>query len=182
MDIREQLEKGKETVALRVTNQCKEFAEFGHIFLDVVYVQKERGKWNDSMSFYDDYYDTKNKYRGLKITCKQDGRNEDPYGWEIIKRGEYCSEGVKLEEAEIMVKTLRKIDKKMRSFNEKEGHAKTFDEYVMRFCRALNVKAFYTREDNNLQYERNDNIGMLRAYLNTEISKNRKKLGFSKAA
>jgi hypothetical protein len=65
---------------------------------------------------------------------------------------------------------------------EAEGDAQSFEEFVVRLGRVLNVKAFYEKSGGNIQYKRNDNIGTLRDHLRLLISENQKTLGFTKAA
>lgn len=179
MDINEQLKHGKETIAFRVASHCNDISGYGHIVLDVVYVKSDAGRYNDSIGFYDNYYDQKHQYKGLKVTCQMDKGIELPYSWRlIVDNCIYLSLG----KAEEIVKTLRPIHRKMEKLCNAEGSVETFEEFVVRLVRVLNIKAFYARHGNDSQYKRNDNIGELRGYLQYLISENQNKLGFTKVS
>lgn len=182
MDIYEQLINGKESIAFRVSNQCADFSEYGHITLDVVYVKSDEGRYNDSIGFYDNYFDQKHQYKGLKISCQMDKRSELPYAWRLYIENYIGWSDVTLERAEEMVQTLRPIHRKMKKISDTEGCVESFEEFVLRLVRVLNVKAFYAKYGSDIQYKRNDNIGALRDHLRSLISENQNKLGFTKVA
>ena len=181
MDIRDQLARGKETVAFRAMNDCQGNREYGHIYIDVVHVIPERGRYNDSIGFYDNYFDQKHQFKGLTISCQMDNQSELPYGWNISVKTDN-SNGLDLSRAEEIVKTLRPINKKLIDICDKEGHVDTFEEYVIRLTRVLCIKSFYMKKEGDIQFMRNDNIGGLRNYLRTLIKENQVKLGYSQAA
>lgn len=181
MDIYKQLEVGKETIAFRVSNACPAHSEFGHISLNVVYVKSDKGRYDDSIGFYENYFTEKHQYKGLSINCQMSRDKELPYGWEITVNAR-SSDGLTLTQAEDIVKTLRPINRKLRKISEKEGDVESFEEFVVRVGRVLGVKAFYGRYENNTQCQRNDNIGALRSYLRSLIKENQNKLGYSSAA
>ena len=182
MDVYEKLKQGKETVAFRVSNQCTESKVIGHIVIDLVYVRHDAGQYNNSIGFYDNYKNQKHAYKNLTITCQMDTDNELPYGWELVIDESYGCVKITLEKAEEMVKTLRPINRKLRKLDDAEGCCDSFEEFVSRLARVLGVKAFYTKQGSNIQYERNDNAGELRDYLRSLINENQIKLGFTKAA
>ena len=182
MDINEQLERGKETVAFRVSNQCADFSEYGHITLDVVYVKRDEGRYNDSIGFYDNYFDQKHQYKGLKVTCQMGKHSELPYAWKLCMDDYSGLDDVTLEKAEEIVKTLRPIHRKIKKISDTEGCVESFEEFVLRLVRVLNVKAFYAKYGSDIQYKRNDNIGVLRDHLRSLIAENQNKLGFVKVA
>jgi len=183
LDIYTKLSKGRETVALRIDNICITGRECGHIILDVVHVADHDSKFNNSMWFYENYFDQKNKYKNLAISCQLDGYNEAPYGWKLfIKPNMVNFDGTDLEEAEQMVKTLRPIHRKLDKIRDIEGEPKTFVDFVLRIVRVLKIKAFYAKDDNNIQYSRNDNIGQIREHLQNLISDNMVTLNDSKVA
>lgn len=182
MNTNDLLIKGKETVALRVSNDCQEYAEIGHIHIDVVYVRPDCGVQNESLGFYDNYYDHKHQYKGLKINCQMDRNNENPYGWELVIDNINTAGGINLESAETMVKVLRSINRKMKKIEDTEGRVDSYVEFVIRIVRCLGVKAYYTKRDNDLQFHLQQDIGSLRSHLMHLLDTNRQRLGFIKAA
>ncbi len=182
MGINELLKCGKETIAFRVHHECADFSQFGHITLDLVYVKSEQGRNNSSIGFYDNYFDQKHKYKGLKVTCQMDGESELPYAWKLSVDSYLGSQEVTLEKAERIIKTLRPIHRKMNKISDVEGDTNSFEEFIFRLVRVLNVKAFYGKYGSDIQFKRNDNIGALREHLQALIAENQNKLGFSKAS
>jgi len=181
MDINEQLERGKETIAFRVSNQCTVKSETGRILLDLVSVDCDEIKRNDFSGFYDDCFGH-NRFAGLKVTCLMDRQSERPHSWSLCM-GDYLGlDDLTLEKAEEIVGILRSIDDKMKEIDEAEGYAESFEEFILRLVRVLNVKAFYVQCGSYLQYKRNDNIGALRDYLRSIIAKNQIALGTAKVA
>jgi len=75
---------------------------------------------------------------GLQFSCQyhiEDGRVSDPYGYRL----EYKAFAVELEGAEKMVKTLRKIGKKMELYRQQWGNPQDFGSYAMRFLKAISA-------------------------------------------
>jgi hypothetical protein len=182
MDIYEKLLSGKELVAFRVSNQCIQSRSIGNIVIDLVYVIPDKGEWNNSIGFYDNYDHQKHAYKNLTINCQMDAYNAMPYGWELVIDQSYDNSKIKLEDAEKMVKTLRPLNRKLTKLDEKIGYCDSFEEFVNRLTKILGVKAFYSKPGENIQYKRNDNAGELGEYLNSLIKENQVTLGFSVAA
>jgi hypothetical protein len=172
MDIYTKLQKGKETVAFRISNDCRMHCDYAHITLEVIFVKDETKEWNDSIGFYDNNYNDMHKYKGLQITCQMDRTNDKPYAFELTARLGNSEGAVNLQEAESLVKTLRPIQRKMNKIEEFEGSTDSFEVFILRLAKVLKVKAFYTKPDNNLSYKRNDNINMLRNELQNLIRNN----------
>lgn len=162
------LETGKETVAVRLINDFSVHNEYAHITLQVVHVAKT-GNY-DTFGFYDNYYGQKHQYRGLKLTCQMDWRQNKTYGFHIGISPK--TDLISLEEAETSLKVLRTINRKMLKMIHNEGHTDDFSEYAMRFCRAINAKAFYHNIDGNRAQSINHNIGLLRSELDIAIKTN----------
>jgi len=179
MSIYELLGKGKEEIALRVCNSCNDSYEFAHIVIDTVYVKDRSTKYNDSIGFYQNYYDEKHQYKGLTISCQMDANN-GVYATELSISG-YTS-ATTLAAAEEIVKTLKPIKRKLAKIAAIEGDAMSFEDSVIRLVRVLGAKAFYARYDGNQQFQRNDNISMLRGHIAKLISDNKETLGFKKSA
>lgn len=180
MDINELLAKGKETVALRVLNEDRAGHNAAHIRVDVVYVQPDKGVYDASLGFYDNYYDQKHKYKGLTVSGQMTPEWELPYGYclSIAAQGS----AIELSVAEQMVNTLKPLHRKMAKIAESEGDVYSFEEYIMRFARVINAKAFYTRDSSNVQHKLNSNIGQLRSHIRHLIAVNQKSLGYSMAS
>ena len=162
------LESGKETVAVRVINDCRQNHEYAHITLQVVHVAKS-GQY-DTFGFYDNYYDQKNQYKGLMLTCQMDPSKNEPYAFHVGIRPD--REMISQESAESAAKVLKSINRKMVKMSETEGHVKDFSEFAMRFCRAIKAKAFYTNVNGNRQQSINHNIGLLRSELDALVKEN----------
>lgn len=166
--LRKLIVAGKETVAVRLHNDFRPNYEYAHITLQVVHVAKT-GNY-DTFGFYDNYYDDKHQYRGLQLSCQMDWRKNKAYGFHIgIKPN---SDLLSLDEAETSVKVLRNINRKMIKMIDNEGHTDDFAEYAMRFCRAINAKAFYHNVNGNQAQSVNHNIGLLRSEISQAIQAN----------
>lgn len=181
IDIHELLERGKEDVALVLSNDCSDFSEYAHINLLVAYVVPDKGRYNESIGYYNNYFNEKNKYKDLKISCQMDSRKEQPYAWQL-GISQIGSGSFNLADAEEMVKTLRPINRKLLKIVDTEGSPDTFEEYVSRIVRVLGVKAFYEKVDGNLQFSRCNEMSLLRSRIKTLIKQNNEKLGFVKEA
>ena len=162
------LVSGKETVAVRVLNSCQSNYDFANITLQVVHVAKTSNY--DSFGFYDNYFDHKHQYKGLQLIGQMSRNVEGVYGIDIgiSNHGDI----IKLEDAISAAKLLKTINRKLIKMAEVEGHHADFSEYAMRFCRAINAKAFYANYNNNRQQSINHNIGMLRSHLTQVVSEN----------
>ena len=72
----------------------------------------------------------------LQLSCQyhvEDGGVSELYGYRL----EYKPYNVELEDAEKMVKTLRKINKKMEGYRQEWGNPQNFGDYAMRFLKAI---------------------------------------------
>ena len=182
MDICEQLRKGKETVALRVSGGMHEGSAFAFIKVDVAYVRPDGDGYNNSLAFYGNYYDDKNKFKGLCVGADMDSSKANPFSWSLSIDSMIENQSVSLEKAKEMVKTLTKIERKLQKIEDAEGFAGSFEEYVVRLGRAVGAKAFFAKQGSNIQYKLNSNIGGLRGCVQSVIAENRKLLGFTEAA
>lgn len=169
MDIRKQLELGKETIALRITNRLDPGSDFAEILVKVVYADPEKGNTDDSIGFYNNYIAEKHQYKGLQVSCIIDSDPELSDRWKLAVN----TSVINLGEAEDIVKTLRPVERKLDRITATEGVAECFDEYISRLCRVLGAKAFYCQSPNHSQYQRNDDIGDLREHLRYQIKQNR---------
>jgi len=177
MLISELLLKGKETVAFRVSNHCPSNSEFATIILDVVYVRTDKGIYDNSIGFYDNYTGEKNQYKGLIINGHMSKRTELPCGWELCSRT--SQQHITLTNAEDIIKVMRPINRKLGKIADNEGSVDTFIDYVIRIGRVLGVKAYYEKRDNNREHQLNNNIGNLKNHLKSIIRHNNKKLGYA---
>lgn len=68
---------------------------------------------------------------------------ERTYGWHI----EYGSHMfIRLEEADVMLKTLRRLDREMTKLTNQLGYADTFGEWIARFALIIGCNKFGVRE------------------------------------
>jgi len=181
MDIDQQLERGKETVALRVTNDLNSNSDYATIIFQVVYVRPEQGAGNSSIGFYNNYYCEKHKYAGLTIKAHMSSEFAEPYGYKLVVSP--LSSSISLSKAAEIVKTLRPLQKKLTKIAEQEGEADSIEEYMARICRVLNVQAFYYKSKNNgaFEYKLSRNPGLLNTYLRGLIKGNQERLGIKAA-
>lgn len=81
-------------------------------------------------------------FADLCITAQLDRSSDDPYGWSVEYRDIYS---VNAERAEVMVKTLRKVNRGLEKMQAELGYAETFAGYVARVAKVLGVKTFMWR-------------------------------------
>jgi len=116
-------------IALMVCSN--EDGEYGHIIIRPVLVE------NDIPVGV-----TGEKYDGLKnleISCQVDCKQDVSYGWNVWYR-EPPTVGLYL--AEVMFKTLRKINNSLNRMGEKRGRPLSYSQYVARIAEALKIRAF----------------------------------------
>lgn len=82
---------------------------------------------------------------GLRVSAQYSAdRPEDLYDWGI----EYAEQrGIRTHAAEVMAKTLRKIDRDMAKIKDQFGYTDSFGEYVARFAAVLGCCKFGERRD-----------------------------------
>jgi hypothetical protein len=180
MDIYEKLKAGKEKVALRFYSEAK---SSGNILIhcDVVYVKDELTK-GYSIGYYDNT-EEKRQYKGLKVTALQSSACGKPFGWELEKRT--YSGTMSFYEASSFIKAVKPINKKLAKFDSEEGVVISFEDYILRLAKVLNVNDFYANGDQFRSDEHYRSIECLRDYLISIIQENQVKVGFienSKAA
>ena len=107
MDINKQLELGKESVALRIQNNCQKHSTYGHILIDVLYVDNKLSKGNSSMGFYNNYFCEKNKYKNIEVNCQMDASDGNPYGYKLTVN----QSNISLDDAKSIVKSLSSIQR-----------------------------------------------------------------------
>lgn len=160
MDIFKKLETGKETVALRLYTQPEQYGTGTTIHVDVVYVKDENQQYGQSMGFYHNYYDEKHQYAGLSVTALSYPEHPNPSGYEIQVEAR-ATTAITLDKAMEIAAVLKPINRKMVKLDDKIGQAANFSEYVSRFAKAINAKAFYhksTTSKNDVTEYRVDNI------------------------
>lgn len=81
----------------------------------------------------------------LQITAQHDRVAANPYGWRVEYRDVFS---VDLNRAETMVKTLRRIERRMDAMRDELGYPESFAAYVTRVGKILGVKSYgqYRRE------------------------------------
>lgn len=175
-DLESILKAGKENVAFRVLNNIAPGSEYAHIIIQVVYAMPKSGNYINSLNFYSNYHNDKHKYKGLVINSQMSRESDNPYAYDLSVN-HHCSTGMKLEEAEQVVKTLKPIHKKLAAYDEAEGYCDSFIEYVIRVSRALKVSCFYGQYGPHNQDRLNHNMGDLRGHIKRLIEENRAALG-----
>lgn len=81
-------------------------------------------------------------FADLCITAQADRSSDDPYGWSVEYRDLFS---VNAERAEVMSKTLRKVNRGLEKMTAELGYAETFAGYVARVGKVLGVKTFMLR-------------------------------------
>lgn len=126
-----------------------------------VYLSDETGK---PRNFSDSSWDIeaqKDDLNYLRISAQYNTSEHTPqeaYGWSV----EYHdSLSIDLRRANSMIKTLRKIDRKLKAFSKKWGDPSSFADYVIRVANALGAKAImsrdkYTASSNGWSYDSMD--------------------------
>lgn len=171
MDLSIQLSKGKERTAVRLVNNISPNSDYATIQLQAVYVRNIQDKSHTSIGWYDNYYQDKHKYKGLLIECIMDGKSDEPYDFKLgISRS--VTGILSLDDAQNAVKSLKVIERKIENLSVLEGHYSSFEEYVMRFTRAINAKSYYVEAGQGSDYVRFDTIGYLRNAVLDQVESN----------
>ena len=142
METLDKLSKGKETVALRLFAIPLQYSKGMTFHVDVVYVKDSEKQYVDSMGFYHNYYDEKHQYKGLSLTGTVYEYGSQPHGYQVgISTS--ANEQSTLERAKQMVRVLSPIERKLNKLSDELGQPDTFEDYVCRLAKVLNVKAYY---------------------------------------
>ena len=110
------------------------YDNFGHIYVRPVKYLDSCKVRNFSDSFPD--YDLPLFLAALQLTCQyhvEKGKLSEPYGYRL----EYKAYSVEQPAAEKMVKTFKKIEKKMEAYRQEWGNPVDFGSYAMRFLKAI---------------------------------------------
>ena len=83
------------------------------------------------------------EFCGLTCTAFPDDEGK-LIGWEYVYREIYS---IDAETAELMAKTLRHIEKRMKALAQKFGHPQTFAQYVIHFSNAIGTQTFLKRRN-----------------------------------
>lgn len=123
----------------------------------------------------DSTYDWEGKYghlNNLRVTEQHDLTDKaTSYAWNV----EYSDHMfIRLREAEVMLKTLRKIEREMIKIKDQFGYAASFGDYVARFAAVIGCGKFGVRTDemqpNGTHYRWFDAQDM-RTWVNRETTK-----------
>ena len=111
---------------------------FFHIHLDVVKMETPKDSCCFRIRNYSDHPIAEKRYKNLTVSCQgNDGRRDSGlYGWRLSYRDVYR---VELEDAEVMVKTLRKVERKMTALDKTFGRPSCYAEFVTRVASALGI-------------------------------------------
>lgn len=88
---------------------------------------------------------TDEPFADLRITAQHDERSSTgPYSWRVDYFQPYT---VGLRRAETMVKTLRRIDRRMAAMQTELGYPESYAAYVARVGKVLGVKSYGWRSE-----------------------------------
>lgn len=175
----ESLKKGKERVALRLSGGAIDTgSQFAQVLVDVVFVKDSSHRFNDSLGFYDNCYGDKHHYKDLKISASLSNRGPNCYGSKMAISPSFGSKDLDLEMLESMTKTMRTITRKLNKIDDQEGCTSDFEEMVIRLGRVLNAKSFYVKQENGIQWKRNDSMSELRTSIKKVISTALSEIGY----
>jgi hypothetical protein len=110
------------------------FDNFGHITVRPVKYLDSCKVRNFSDSFPD--FDLPLFLAGLQLKCQyhvEKGKAGDPYGYRL----EYRVHSIEQPAAEKMLKTFKRIEKKMAGYIQEWGNPVDFGSYAMRFLKAI---------------------------------------------
>jgi hypothetical protein len=172
MTLDEQLELGKERVALCITN-VKECYGCIKIAVGVVYVASEGDVFYDGMAFYVNNRNHKHQYKDVQVKGVMMATHKLPYDC-ALSVGD--NGDVTLEQAELIVKTLGPIS---RGLADRVGNINecSFVEYAIQLANVLGASAFYDKPAKTFKYQRYDDITKLAPVLNRIIAENQVELG-----
>jgi hypothetical protein len=184
MNTQEQLKKGKEVVCFRVQNSTER--GYGHITIGLVYYDPEASSQHQGMSFYDNYYNDKHKYRGITIKSQSgsgglSSDNAEPYGYEIQLDTHHK---ITTSVAKEFLDAMRPIQRKLDKIIDIEGHPQSYLEYVVRLVRVFGVKRFYHKNydrPNDLTEYLSD-VSYFRSYMEQLVDHNHKTINPNKDA
>lgn len=127
----------------RPKNIHSDWDNYGRLIVSLVKRMEDSRIRNFSSSFYDDN-NLPQHLADLNIRCfynVKGGVISELYGWSI----EYDPHTVDLVRAEKMVKTLRKIHKRLEAMAKEWGNPETFGAFALRVLKAIGAKGFVRR-------------------------------------
>lgn len=143
MNIAEQLDQGKEIVAIYLMPEVD--GEWLTLTLKVCYVGD-----NGKMNFYDNYWCDKHKYQGLAYSALFPIHALTQNSTDRMKLTITGHHELTLNNAATYAKTLKTIDNKINRLRLNEGYPSTLSEEVMRFARAVGAKKLYLPRNGDL--------------------------------
>jgi hypothetical protein len=179
MDICEQLNNGKEHVALRITSSGGANYSYGEINIDILYVKPNKAADCDSMGFYANHLEDKNHFKKITLHAYM-SKGSTILTMASIDIKLSSPTDLTLQDLDVYNKALRSIDRKMNNISKKEGYTDNFIELSIRLARIIGAKSFF-REFNGKQ-QRHDNISLLRHHVESEITKLSNQLNSEQAA
>ena len=129
-------------ILIRVSNHSWPSSDkFARFFADVITFGEDGTPRNCSdLDVEKDY----KYYPNFTATCFVSSDNDDYYGARVEYFDPYV---VDMNTAEKMYKTLKKVNNKLRKYNNDFGSYKTFGEYVSRFAKAVGAKLVVFYDD-----------------------------------
>lgn len=155
-----QLRTGKERVALRLNVRSLEGYHFPVFVADLMYVTDPDKPGFDSASFYMNSVGDKHHYRDLQMVVElpvkplADCRPDYNFAHNI-------AHSVSLEDADVMVRTLRPIMRKIKKLEQEGAGGHCLEDHVARFAEALNVKSYFCPDGSGC-VERVDDLSSLK--------------------
>jgi hypothetical protein len=116
--------------------------DYFHVIGRPCYAEYEDGEWQPRYFSSAWAHDEEAPLANLEVTSQGDLRTTEPpspvYAWKV----EYKPHSVDLQFAEVMVKQLRRINKRMETMNERLGRADTYAAFLLRVGVILGVEKY----------------------------------------
>jgi hypothetical protein len=113
--------------------------EYGYIRVHLMTIDENSKPCNVSYGEYQDLI-IQASYLTVRRECEHQDNRCMPRHWDLEYRDVYT---IALARAETMVRVLRKIDARLKSYEVNLGEALDFSSFVIRAGRALGVKGFF---------------------------------------
>lgn len=174
MNIREKLQKGKETPAFRLFRVDGYYSDHCNIELQVCYLDEK-----NEPGFYNNYCDEKRQFKDVYVRCCLSRDFPAPYGFELAVTSH---RKMTLADAEKVVATLKPIQKKLDKIESLEGSPQSFEEYALRAVRVLEIGAYWPAPTKTRTYHVSHDMRFFRHELSNLIKEIQESFGQGVAA
>lgn len=162
------LYRGKERTALRLSSCVAADQVTVEVEIEVVYaIDNGESLQNGAFGFYDNYFDQKNKFKGLKAVITFDCSGE--VSWELVVEN---NGNITLESANAAINTLEPIHKFLNKKKAKHVGELKYQDFIVHFSKSVKARSFFTRDGEYTAWDRNDDIRSIVHYVEKLVPRN----------